>query len=572
MSRSKRSDVMICLIPDIIAEVQRKLLHILQEMEGDIDVSKDIYNTKDINYDKNDGEALNGSDVEPLSLNLSESEDEGSFIFSDNDPKCNDRDENYSGQPNKVAVQTSIAPEPILDINMNSNSESLFPVQPPTPEATEGIKSGQVEGVMTFDKVCTLKVPEVEESVCFICGVSVLEGDDYQCHLQIVHNELSEVPENGVIEEKDEVQDVPKEAGEIIYEDLIKNQASQKLLHDNQTRTTGTAQSLKCYFCDLGMSRLNMFVKAESFHLQLARSGKLGTGNPSKRNVFSLASYLCVSPVVAQQVLEHLGVCKETDNNRNRLSFIRRMCWDNINSLSDLCVSFEHVWRTVDMLKDAHEISQEILGQVYTWKCLFRNDSYFKTFLREICIHIHHGKDRKYTFTRNMIVEVVDLETESDITDPVVIRSDAITAQPEQGETPGVSPVTAPPVPAHQWSKKRLKSSDAPYTKPSQEHRPPSYSKFTSSFSESQMHGNRLSVHPPAPDTSNNQFLNKSLNQQSPALLCSPHRHHEPQQSLQTLAQALLDLGNQRGRKRTVQMRLTEGQIKGLWMLAIMKI
>ena len=117
--------------------------------DGDIDFSEDIYNLKDINYDKNDNEALNGSDIEPLSLYLSESGDDSNFIFSDDDSKCNDRDENYSEEPDKVVVQISIAPEPILDMNMNmdSDSESLSPAQP---------------------------VAEVEESVCYICGVSVL--------------------------------------------------------------------------------------------------------------------------------------------------------------------------------------------------------------------------------------------------------------------------------------------------------------------------------------------------------------------------------------------------------------
>ena len=82
------------------------------------------------------------------------------------------------------------------------------------------------------------------------------------------------------------------------------------------------------------------------------------------------------------------------------------MCWDNMDSLRDLCNSFEQVWRSVNMTKDTHNISQEVLGQVYTWKVLFLNDPYYPTFLHQVFNHIHQGQDGSYSFMKNKIVNI----------------------------------------------------------------------------------------------------------------------------------------------------------------------
>jgi len=75
-------------------------------------------------------------------------------------------------------------------------------------------------------------------------------------------------------------------------------------------------------------------------------------------------------------------------------------------SLKDICISFEQVWRSVSMMKDAFNISQEVLAQTYRWKFLFPQDSYYNTYLRRIFRHIHQGQDGVYSFTRNEVVEI----------------------------------------------------------------------------------------------------------------------------------------------------------------------
>jgi len=498
---------------------------------------------------------------------LNESSDDSNFIFSDDDTKCKHRDEENT-RYGKVIVISNLDPESILDMNRNSKHPCRdVTLEPILPGSAEGIETDEVVGEKTKVKVrkAELEEPSVVECLCHICGDSVLEGEDYECHLKIVHNESSVLADGG-IKEKDGVEDVSREAGSFLHDDPNRNQSS-----NDQISVTTTVPPLKCYMCDLGKSRLSRSVLAESFHLHLDKTGRLGKGNPSERNVSNLASYLRVSLCVAELVLKHLGVCKQTEDRRNRLSFIRRMCWDNMDSLSDLSISFEHVWRTVNVLKDANDISQEILGHVYTWKCLFVNDSYFKTFLREIYVHIHHGKDRDYTFTRNMVVEVVDLESESANPDPVIVRSGATTAQPELGETPGLSSV-APFVSAHHCSKKKFKGSAASYTNPRQRIRPPSNVDCTSLCGESPMYSSRQLLPPLVPNTPI-QYHDKSHYQHPVPLSGSPHLNtstdHGPNHTLQTLAKALVDLGNQKGPKIEVQMSLTNGQIEGLRMLGI---
>ena len=135
-------------------------------------------------------------------------------------------------------------------------------------------------------------------------------------------------------------------------------------------------------------------------------TGQLGKGNPSVKDVENLSSYLGVHIGIARKVLEHLGVSNHTRDSRNRLTFIRRMCWDNMKSLSDLCVSFEKVWMAVNKHKDMTTISQEVLGQAYTWKVLYREDVYFKKYLSQVYIHVHQGLDGIYTFMRNRIVVI----------------------------------------------------------------------------------------------------------------------------------------------------------------------
>jgi len=163
---------------------------------------------------------------------------------------------------------------------------------------------------------------------------------------------------------------------------------------------------VKCYFCELGRSRMSKSDPAEFFHLQLEMNGQLGKGNPSNRDVENLASYLRVNIGIARKVLQHIGVGNQTKDSKNRLSFIRRMCWDNMESLRDLCNSFEQVWRSVNMVKDTYNISQEVLGQVDRWKFLFPKDDYYQTFLNEVFIHIHQGQDNSYSFMRNKIVDI----------------------------------------------------------------------------------------------------------------------------------------------------------------------
>jgi len=166
------------------------------------------------------------------------------------------------------------------------------------------------------------------------------------------------------------------------------------------------ATPVKCYFCELGRSRMSKSDPAEFFHLQLEMNGQLGKGNPSNRDVENLASYLRVNIGIARKVLQHIGVGNQTRESKNRLSFIRRMCWDNMESLRDLCNSFEQVWRTVNMIKDPFHISQEVLGQVYRWKFLFPQDPYYQTFLSQVFIHIHQGQDNVYNFMRNKVVDI----------------------------------------------------------------------------------------------------------------------------------------------------------------------
>ena len=166
------------------------------------------------------------------------------------------------------------------------------------------------------------------------------------------------------------------------------------------------ATPVKCYFCELGRSRMSKSDQAEFFHLQLDMTGQLGKGNPSDKDVENLATYLRVNIGIARKVLEHIGVGNQTREGKNRLSFIRRICWDNMVSLRDLCNSFEQVWRAVNMQKDMSILSQEVLGQVYRWKFLFHEDPYYQTFLNQIYIHIHQGQDGGYSFMRNKIVDI----------------------------------------------------------------------------------------------------------------------------------------------------------------------
>ena len=166
------------------------------------------------------------------------------------------------------------------------------------------------------------------------------------------------------------------------------------------------ATPVKCYFCELGRSRMSKSDQAEFFHLQLDMTGQLGKGNPSDKDVENLATYLRVNIGIARKVLEHIGVGNQTREGKNRLSFIRRICWDNMVSLRDLCNSFEQVWRAVNMQKDMSILSQEVLGQVYRWKFLFHEDPYYETFLNQIYIHIHQGQDGGYSFMRNKIVDI----------------------------------------------------------------------------------------------------------------------------------------------------------------------
>jgi len=167
-----------------------------------------------------------------------------------------------------------------------------------------------------------------------------------------------------------------------------------------------TLPPLRCHFCELGQSRMSKADPAEAFHLQLEINGQLGKGNPSNRETENLSRYLRVDAGIADQVLQHIGVSYKTKIAKNKLSFIRRLCWDNMVSLKDLCISFEQVWRFVSMMKDVLNISQEVLAQTYRWKFLFPQDSYYNTYLRRIFRHIHQGQDGVYSFTRNEVVEI----------------------------------------------------------------------------------------------------------------------------------------------------------------------
>ena len=167
------------------------------------------------------------------------------------------------------------------------------------------------------------------------------------------------------------------------------------------------ATPIKCYFCALGRGSLSKSDQAEFFHLQLEMNGQLEKGSPTDKDTVNLASFLRVNMGIAKKVLVHLGVSNTTRDNKNRLSFIRRICWDNMESLEDLCNSFERVWNSLHFAKDPFSVSQDVLGQVYRWKYLFSGDPYYDAFMSKIFIHIHQGQTNVYSFMRNKVVDVL---------------------------------------------------------------------------------------------------------------------------------------------------------------------
>ena len=167
------------------------------------------------------------------------------------------------------------------------------------------------------------------------------------------------------------------------------------------------ATPIKCYFCALGRGRLSKSDQAEFFHLQLEMNGQLEKGSPTDKDTVNLASFLRVNMGIARKVLVHFGVSNTTRDNKNRFSFIRRICWDNMESLEDLCNSFERVWNSLHVAKDPFSVSQDVLGQVYRWKYLFSGDPYYDAFMSKIFIHIHQGQTNVYSFMRNKVVDVL---------------------------------------------------------------------------------------------------------------------------------------------------------------------
>ena len=153
-------------------------------------------------------------------------------------------------------------------------------------------------------------------------------------------------------------------------------------------------------------------------------------------------------------------------------------------------------------------------------------------------------------------------------------RPGVTTAQSELEATPDLSSI-APPVSAYHSSRKKFKSSAAPYTNPIQKSRQFSNVDYTSSCSESDRYSTRQ-LSPSVPDTPIKYHYKSHYQHPVLAHSSSPHRNvctdPRPRHSLQTLAKALLDLGNQEGPKKEVQMNLTNGQIEGLRMLDIKEI
>jgi len=325
----------------------------------------------------------------------------------------------------------------------------------------------------------------------------------------------------------------------------------EKLSNQSVTGVAVTGPRLNCYFCELGKSRMNRLVPAEAFHLQLEMTGSIGKGTPSEKDVAHLVSCLRVDDIVARKVLKHLGVSRQTKDHKNKLSFIRKMCWDNMDSLRDLCKSFEHVWETISKVKnkDLYEISQDILGHAYRWKFLFKDDPYFKTFLKEIYAHIHQGPSRGFTFTRHTIV---DLTAESNIPVPVMIRQETgtYTGQAEAGS-----------------------GSRSAFRKAKRVERFP-YSTQHQHASKHQVSTNIPAI-PGKHQSSRPYPLDQLEHPPSGIPFCSPEDNSSismgpaPKNSLKSVGEALLCLVNNEGPKTEVHLQLTPMQIEGLHMLGI---
>lgn len=364
-------------------------------------------------------------------------------------------------------------------------------------------------------------------------------------------------------------------------------------------------------------------VPAEAFHLQLEMTGSLGKGTPTEKDVANLASYLRVDDIIAQKVLKHLGVSRQTIDDKNRLSFIRKMCWDNMDSLRGLCNSFEHVWETISKVKnkDLYETSQNILGHTYRWKFLFKDDPYYKEFLKEIYVHIHQRPGRGFIFTRHTIV---DLTRESNIPVPVAIRQETgtFTVEIDHGsrserkrvksykEVDDVDPreradqiiAAALGEDSDQdpdYNPKGDKEDDEDIDRPvnrnkvrnctgQAEAESGSRSAFRKAkrvekfpFSTQHHHASKQQVSTNIPvipgkhQSSSNYPLDQHKHPPSKTPFCAPEDNTSismgpsPKNSLKSMGEALLCLGNNEGPKTEVHLQLTPMQIEGLHMLGI---
>ena len=182
-------------------------------------------------------------------------------------------------------------------------------------------------------------------------GESALGGEKLNNVHSVIDDQGQGVPSPGIARQRggqgdDDVS--PEATTQMVSSEQV---LSQELLF--------LAEPVKCYFCELGGARLSRTNQAECFHLELERTGKLGKGNPSEEEIKNLASYLGIDTCIARKVLEHLGVGFQTQDTSNKLSFVRRICWDNMNSLEDLCNSFELVWVGVNTSQEFYDILQE---------------------------------------------------------------------------------------------------------------------------------------------------------------------------------------------------------------------
>ena len=103
-------------------------------------------------------------------------------------------------------------------------------------------------------------VVALPKSVCYICGESVIEGDDYDCHINIVHGMLPGQDFGSVVLE--EVQRQPEDGN---VSAVCINECKTKLVSsENQsrdyvdkvpnlslTKVAATGLRLNCYFCEV---------------------------------------------------------------------------------------------------------------------------------------------------------------------------------------------------------------------------------------------------------------------------------------------------------------------------------